>query len=280
MTTPNHFPLMPRRGSWASQLAAQETAALDTPYAAPYAQPVAMPRPSVRSVLQDWGPWDCCMALMGVCDDGIPLAARFFDAQRTSHYVFYGQDDAVLATLVMPMLYSMSVQEYGPEYWQYTILSEETTDWSMAAGAHCQGIVSPYERDGDAVIPAAAGLMEQRSMGRQRGPRYVVVLHDLGRYWHQMSINSRRNIIPLLKRGHQFGINVLVTLRYEHYPLIPKPVRRLLKHKVYGLAAMAHLPNTTTFRELGTMVTHELLPYQAWVRTDGEWMRYTAPRLG
>ena len=249
-------------------------------HAAPQPAPQLIPRPSVREVLSDWGPWACCVGLLGVCDDGIPLAAHFFDPQRTSHYVFYGQDDAILATLVEPLLYSMGAQSYGQEHWQFVILSEKTTEWQVASSAHCQGIISPYEREGDEVIPAMAGLMEQRGFGRQRGPRQIVVLHDLGRYWRQLSDDSRRDIMPLLKHGHEFGIHVLVTLRYAHHAVIPRPLRRLLRHKIYGYASTVHLPNTATFRDLGDLLQHDLQPYQAWVRADGEWMRYIAPRLG
>ncbi len=274
MNMPESLPLAPRSGWGMARNPATHPETL--------AQPQRMPlsRPTVRAVLREWGPWVCCMALLGMCEDGIPLAARFFDPQRTSHYLFYGQDDAVLALLVEPLLYSTTVQGYGPEHWQFVILSEETTEWDVAESPHCQGVISPYERAGDELIPAMAGIMEQRSFGRHRGPRYLVVLHDIGRYWKQMSEDTHYDIVPLLKRGHEFGIHVIATLRYEHYPLVPKAVRQLLRHKIYGYAASAHLPNTAAFREMTSLLSYDLLPHQAWVRADGEWLRYTAPRLG
>ena len=273
MNSQDYLPMMQYPGWRANPITTPSSSAM-------LAQQQRVYRPTVREILREWGPWVCCTALMGVCDDGIPLAARFFDPERTSHYVFYGQDDIVLANLVEPLLYSMGAQDYGREHWQFTILSEGTTEWRVASSSHCKGIISPYERDGDEVIPSMAGEMEQRSFGRHRGPLHIVVLHDLGRYWRQMNEDSRRTLIPLLKRGHEFGIHVLVTLRYMHHPIVPKPGRRLLRHKIYGHASLAHLPNVAAFRELGDLLYHDLLPYQAWVRADGEWMRYTAPRLG
>ncbi|HFC09651.1 MAG TPA: hypothetical protein ENJ54_07385 [Chloroflexi bacterium] len=237
-------------------------------------------RPTVRAVLREWGPWLCCMALMGVCDDGIPLAMRLHDPKRAGHYLFYGQDDRVLATLVEPILYSMTVQEWGPEHWQFLILSEQSTEWQVERSKHCKGVISPHERDGNEVIPAMAGLMEQRSFGRHRGPQYVVVLHDLGRYWKRLSEDARYDLVPLLQRGHEFGVHVVASVRYEHYHALPQEVRRLFRQKVYGFADDAHLPNTSAFRDMTNMLYYDLMPYQAWVRSGGEWMRYTAPRLG
>ncbi len=237
-------------------------------------------RPGVRAVLHEWGPWICCMALMGVCDDGIPLAMRLYDPKRAGHYLFFGQDDRVLATLIEPILYSTTVQEWGPEYWQFLLLSEQSTEWQVERSPYCKGVISPHARDGSEVIPSFAGLMEQRSFGRHRGPQYLVVLHDLGRYWQRLSEDARYDLVPLLQRGHEFGIHVLASVRYEHYNVLPQEVKRLFRQKVYGFADNAHLPNTPAFRDMTNMLYYDLLPYQAWVRSGGEWMRYTAPRLG
>jgi len=237
-------------------------------------------RPTVRGVLRKWGPWICCMTLMGVCDDGIPLAMRLYDPKRAGHYLFYGQDPMVLATLVEPVLYSMTVQEWGPEHWQFLILSTQSTEWLVEGSEYSKGLISPYERDGSEVIPAFAGLMEQRSFGRHRGPQYVVVLHDLGRYWQHLTEDARYDLVPLLQRGHEFGIHVVATLRYEHYNVLPREVKKLFRQKVYGFADNEHLPNTSAFRDMTNMLYYDLVPYQAWVRAGGEWMRYTAPRLG
>lgn len=241
---------------------------------------IAARRPTVRAVLREWGPWICCMALMGVCDDGIPLAMRLHDPKRASHYIFYGQDDRVLATLVEPILYSMTVQEWDERHWQFLILSEQSTEWQVERSAHCKGVISPWEHDGPEVIPSFAGLMEQRSFGRHRGPKHVVVLHDLGRYWKHLGEDAQQDLVPLLQRGHEFGIHVLATLRYEDYQVVPQAVRRLLRQKVYGFAADDFLPNTPAFRDMTNMLYYDLLPYQAWVQSGSEWMRYTAPRLG
>jgi hypothetical protein len=222
----------------------------------------------------------CCTALMGVCDDGVPLVMRLHDPQRAGHYVFYGQDDRVLATLVEPVLYSMTVQDWGPAHWQFLVLSEQSTEWQVETSPFCKGVISPHAHDGDEVIPAMAGLMEQRSFGRHRGPQYVVVLHDLGRYWRRLGEDARYDLVPLLQRGHEFGIHVFATLRYEHYAVLPPRVRRLFEQKVYGFADNGHLPNAPAFRSLTNMLYYDLTPYQAWVRSGGEWIRYTAPQLG
>ncbi len=272
MTTLNSLPL-PRRS--AATLGRRDRAA------ATRARPLAFPRQTVRQILGEWGPWVCCMGLMGMCDDGIPLAARFFDPKKSSHYIYYGQDDMVLATLVEPLLYSMTVQEYGPQHWQYAIVSAETTEWAVEGTPwNKSGIISPYSSAGREVIPAMAGLMEQRSIGRHRGPQYIVLLHDLGQYWANLGDDTHYDILPLLERGHEFGIHVIATVRYTDNERIPKAVRRLLAHKIYGYADDAHLPNTSAFRNMTNLLYYDLQPWQAWVQADGEWMRFSAPRLG
>lgn len=237
-------------------------------------------RPTVRQVLREWGPWVCCMALIGVCDDGIPLAMRLYNPDRAQHYLFFGQDDRVLATVVEPILYSMTVQNWGPEHWQFLILSEQSTEWQVEHSPFCKGVISPWEHDGPEVIPAMAGLMEQRGFGRHRGPQYVVVLHDLGRYWERIGEDARYDLVPLLQRGHEFGIHVVATLRYEHYRVVPAEVRRLFQHKLYGFADNANLPNTPAFRNLTNMLYYDLTPYQVWARSNGGWVRSTAPTIG
>jgi len=266
------------RHSWA--LRPRGTTIPDRATASPQARLATHRRPTVRGLLAEWGPWICCMALMGMCEDGIPLAMRLYDPKKATHYLFFGQDDGVLATLVEPILYSMTVQEYGPEHWAFTIVSEETTEWSVANSSHAKGMISPYERDGRAVIPTFAGLMEQRSFGRHRGPKYVLVLHDIGEWWHTLDEDSHKDIIPLLRQGHEYGIHVVATLRYEQYDVLPREVRRLFQQKVYGYTNTEHLPNTTNFREIANLLYYELAPWQAWVSADGEWLRYTAPRVG
>jgi len=219
---------------------------------------------TVREILDEWGPWTCCMALMGVCNDGIPLAARFYDPKRASHYVFYGD---TTDNLIRPVLWSMAAQEYGPEYWQYTIVSPENVAWP--ATTHMRGhVVSPWSRDAMYVIPSAAGLVEQRMIGRQRGPRHVVVLHDLGKYWRELGDDTHNTMTYVLRNGHKTGVNVLVTLRYEHKNRLPSVVRKLLRHKVYGAAS----------NPIGAPVdVSSLAANEAMVKSDGRWLRYTAP---
>ena len=275
MTTLNGLPLSRRTGSGISRFG-RPTTAMNV-----QSRLQAMPRRTVTQILAEWGPWVCCMGLMGMCEDGIPLAARFFDPKKSSHYVYYGQDDMVLATLVEPLLYSMTVQGYGPEHWQYAIVSERTTEWAIEGTPwNKSGIISPYENSGREVVPAMAGLMEQRSFGRHKGPQYIVLLHDLGRYWENLGNDTHYDIIPLLERGHEFGIHLIVTLRYTDNDRIPKAVRRLLGHKIYGYADSDHLPNVSAFRNMTNLLYYDLQPWQAWVQADGEWLRFTAPRLG
>ncbi len=220
------------------------------------------------------------MALLGECEDGIPLAARFYSHKEASHFAFYGQDDVVLATLVEPMLYSMTVQNWNVKDSQFVIVTERTTEWSVADSEYCRAVASPYREDGESVISQFAGLVEQRKMGRfPLHPRYVLVLHDLGQYWDYWGDDPKRDIIPLLREGHKFGVNVVASIRYEDYNKIPQAVRKLLRQKVYGYASARRLPNSTAFRQISGVLSAEIAPYQAWVRSEGEWMRYTAPMM-
>ena len=244
------------------------------------ASPPAPPRrPTVSGVLREWGPWPCCMALLGECEDGVPLAARFYSPKEVSHFIFYGQDDVVLAALVEPLLYSLTVQEETtPKDAQFIIVSERTTEWNVADSEHCGALLSPYRRNGESIISRMAGLAEQRMMGQvPLSPRYLLVLHDLGRYWDYWRSDPKRDIIPLLRDGHKFGINVVASIRYEDYEKIPEKVRSLLRQKVYGYSSVRRLPNNSAFRQIGSVLSAEIAPYQAWVRSEGRWMRYTTP---
>jgi len=235
-------------------------------------------RPAVTEILDLWGPWPCCMGLIGECEDGVPLAARFYSPEEASHFVFYAQDDVVLATLVEPLLYSTTVQGWKKNDFQFIIVSERTTEWSVAESEYCAALLSPYRRNGESIIPRMAGLAEQRTMGQfPLSPRYVLLLHDLGRYWDYWRSEPKRDIIRLLRNGHKLGINVIASIRYEDYNKIPEEVRSLLRQKVYGYARSSHLPNNSAFRQIGSVLSAEIAPYQAWVRSEGKWMRYTAP---
>ncbi len=235
-------------------------------------------RPAVTEILEIWGPWPCCMGLIGECEDGIPLAARFYSPKEASHFVFYGQDDVVLATLVEPLLYSMTVQNWEKSKFQFIIVSERTTEWNVSESEYCASLLSPYRRNGESIISRMAGLAEQRMMGQvPLSPRYLLVLHDLGRYWDYWRSDPKRDIIPLLRDGHKFGINVVASIRYEDYEKIPEKVRSLLRQKVYGYSSVRRLPNNSAFRQIGNVLSAEIAPYQAWVRSEGKWMRYTTP---
>ena len=246
------------------------------------AGPPASPRrPTVSGVLREWGPWICCMALLGECDDGVPLAARFYSPKEASHFVFFGQDDIVLAALIEPLLYSLTVQEETtPKDAQFIIVSERTTEWNVSDSEHCGALLSPYRRNGESIISRMAGLAEQRMMGQvPLSPRYLLVLHDLGRYWDYWGDDPKRDIIPLLREGHKLGVNVIASIRYEDYEKVPGKVRSLLSQKVYGYSSAQRLPNSTAFRQISGVLSAEIAPYQAWVRSEGEWMRYTAPMM-
>ena len=244
------------------------------------AQPTPAPRrPAVTEILETWGgQWPCCMGLLGECEDGIPLAARFYSPKEASHFVFYGQDDVVLATLVEPLLYSMTVQDWKKSDFQFIIVSERTTEWSVAKSEYCSALLSPYRRVGESIVARMAGLAEERATGVvPLRPRILLVLHDLGRYWDYWHSEPKRNIIPLLRNGHKLGINVVASVRYEDYDKIPQTVRSLLRQKVYGYADASRLPDTPEFRQVGRVLSADIAPYQAWVRSEGKWMRYTTP---
>ena len=254
-------------------------------------------RPTVSAVLAEWGPWTCCMALLGVCEDGIPLAARWTQPRKASHYLYLGGDEMTLATLVEPMLYSIACQgrvprkyagapdaskyAYGRDRIRYAIVSPPSTWWSreVAQAEHCAGIVPPESAEGRKLLSALRVTMRTRLKGRAKTPNVqtIVVLHDLGAYWNRWDDEAREAWRDVLARGHTVGIHLVVTLRYEHLADWEAP---LPGQKLYGAAGSQPLPNLPIVRDLAAMGLGDLPAYMGMARSAGRWMKFVAPSVG
>ncbi|HFC10134.1 MAG TPA: hypothetical protein ENJ54_09850 [Chloroflexi bacterium] len=254
-------------------------------------------RPTVSAVLKRWGPWKCCMALLGVCEDGVPLAARWTQPRKASHYLYLGGDEMTLATVVEPLLYSIAYQgkvpprfagapdasryAYGRDRIRYAIVSPPSTWWSrgVAEAEHCAGIVPPESEEGRKLLAALRITMHTRLKGRAKTPQVqtIVVLHDLGAYWHKWDDEAREAWRDVLARGHTVGIHLVVTLRYSHLVDWEAP---LPDRKLYGAAGSQPLPNLPIVRDLAAMGLGNLPAYMGMTRSGGRWMKFVAPSIG
>ncbi len=254
-------------------------------------------RPTVSAVLNEWGPWTCCMALLGVCEDGVPLAARWTQPRKASHYLYLGGDEMTLATVVEPLLYSIAYQgkvpprfagapdasryAYGRDRIRYAIVSHGTQWDARVVGApHCAGVAAPESEDGRNLLPMLNTMMKVRQGGRAKTPQVqtIVVLHDLGAWAGAWSGEAWALWPSLLAEAHRVGIHLVVTMRYEH---LQAWEGKLPRQVLYGVPAPGQaLPNTPKFRNLMALGLAAMLPYEGVVKAEQAWHRFTAPAIG
>jgi len=244
---------------------------------------VVRSRPTVKGVLKRWAhTWRCCMGLLGVCDDGIPLAARFTNPERGTHWLYAAGDEATLALLVEPLLYSIAAQpEYGRDRIRYAIVSHGTQwDARVVEAPHCAGVAAPESEDGRNLLPMLNTMMKVRQGGRAKTPQVqtIVVLHDLGAWAGAWSGEAWALWPSLLAEAHQVGIHLVVTMRYEH---LQAWEGKLPRQVLYGAPAPGQpLPNTPKFRNLMALGLAAMLPYEGVVKADQAWHRFTVPAIG
>jgi len=258
-------------------------------------------RPSVADVLAKWGPWVCCMALLGVCEDGIPLAARFFDSRRNGHYVFFADDAAAQTALVEPVLYSVVVQGrkynhwmregdgYGPERWSFAIFSSNAVAWNgrVREAPHCGGVYAPASDAGRGVALSLRGVVERRLALAAQGdahqvpePMMLVVLHDIGSFWASLPADVQGAWLAVAQHGRRAGVFLLTTVRYGDVGLLPKAFLRHHRMRLFG-RSLGRLPDAAIFRDVmraGADLA-SLPDGMALVKTEGTWMRYMTPSL-
>ncbi len=267
------------------------------PYPAPATVEPAIP--TVSSVVSRWGPWTPGMVVLGVADDGLPIAGRLWQKwhKRLDHLLIWGANDYILLRVLEPVLYSMVFQmtRYGDDFkgynepmgkdtWQYLIISPRSaTAWHplVAASPLCRGHVQPTP---DLLEHAFGRLMTTVRKRYQRGPThdgreywpwFILVLDDFGQYADAISQKGRMYFQTLLDQGKEVGIHIFVTARYtdaDHVPLIPSRV------SMYGAVGDVDLASLPQFR--GLEAAMGLPPHRVYIPTESGLMAATIPAIG
>ena len=171
--------------------------------------------PPVQSrSLPNLGPLPRYSAIIGVCEDGLPL---LFDLSNpvAGCILILGGAHTGKGQLLKSILLSAALLN-PPRDVNYYIVTPHPGNYSdLAVYDHCSGIYSSYERASRELIIELAAIAEQRKSGRHMGAMIVLAIDDLYTFIKDREFEVDLHLKWLLKHGPNNGVWCIATLQTE-----------------------------------------------------------------
>ncbi|NPV55489.1 MAG: hypothetical protein HPY76_02290 [Anaerolineae bacterium] len=230
---------------------------------------VTLKMPPLREVCRDL---PTQTAILGVCEDGIPLLLDMHDPSPGS-LLAIGESLAevrgVLAQVAASVCLTSSCHQV-----QVTVISNDVPAWQKAlAGAvaptHMRGIHSPFSLEAREKVLELARLGNSRLLGRLRQPPILLVLDDLS--WvrdadHEVQVYLRW----LLQNGPEHMIWLLASLQewaaLEMHSWLPHFGTRVFGGVQHALAKQLDAPSSMIYGTARTNGVFEVKAQEGWTR--------------
>jgi hypothetical protein len=171
--------------------------------------------PVQRRTLPNLGPLPRYSAIIGVCEDGLPL---LFDLSNPSAgcILILGSAQTGKCKLLKSILLSASLLN-SPRDVNYFLVTPDPGKFADLAGYdHCSGVYSSYERAARELIIELASIAEQRKSGRQIGAMIILAIDDLYTFLKDREFEVDLHLKWLLKNGPNNGVWCIATLKPEY----------------------------------------------------------------
>jgi hypothetical protein len=222
-------------------------------------------------------------AVIGVCDDGLPVLVDLTDPAPGALLVV--SDDDMLRTRLMRTLLQTTAVLNSPRSVQFLIFSAHPEEWrawseNQEISRHCLGIERLPVDPGDAGVEASAdrwliklaGWADQRRSGSVTGPAVVLIVDDL-RAVTALEYDARVNFDWLVKEGPGERIWPVVGLKSSQAKEMTRWVR-LFKTRLLGPAE-----DPTSLSQLAGDSEFQVESAQFAVKVQERWLKFRLPIL-
>jgi hypothetical protein len=224
-------------------------------------------------------------AILGVCDDGLPILLDLNDPAPGA--VLVASDDDVLRTRLLRALLQTCVALNSPRSVQFLILSSDPGQWQdwlakQEITRHCLGVEalpasrpsveSPPQGSPDRWLLKLGAWADQRRSGSVTGPAVVLVVDDLNAAT-QLEYDARVNFDWLVKEGPGVRIWPVVGMRTASAKELIRWVR-LFKTRLLGPAN-----DRALFGQLASEPDTTFDPAEFAVRVQDHWLAFRVPVL-
>jgi hypothetical protein len=234
--------------------------------------------PELASILERLANLPAQTAILGVCDDRLPVLLDLSDPAPGALLV--ASDDETLRLRLLRTLLQTAAALNSPRSVQFLVLSTRPEEWrawldELDISRHCLGIDSLLESSPDRWLLKLAGWADQRRTGSS-GPAVILVVDDLTAV-PQMEYDARVNFNWLVKEGPGVRIWPVGAMAVEQAPDLVRWVR-LFKTRILGPAV-----DPALYRQLASLDEQEgaalVDEMQFAVRIHDNWLKFRIPLL-
>jgi hypothetical protein len=253
--------------------------------AAPAVSPSAVPAaggeegaPELGSVLERLANLPAQTAILGVCDDRLPVLLDLSDPAPGA--ILVASDDDTLRLRLLRTLLQTAAALNSPRSVQFLVLSSAPEVWRawldhLDIARHCLGVDGLLEGSADRWLLKLSNWADQRRTG-SNGPAVILVVDDLAAV-PKMEYDARVNFDWLVKEGPAVRIWPVSALAVEDAPELVRWVR-LFKTRILGPAA-----DPALYRQLASVDEQEgaalVDETQFAVRINENWLKFRIPVL-
>lgn len=141
-------------------------------------------------------------AVLGVCEDGIPVLFDLLDDQPGPLLVI--GDRGVGKTRLLQTMIQTAISLNSPYEVKYSVVASSPDEWtqfySSSSEDHCYAFCGNFEDTAPEAIRSLMDLAEQRRSGRQMGAAHLLVIDDL-RFMAKADFETRVSLEWLFKNG-------------------------------------------------------------------------------
>jgi hypothetical protein len=158
------------------------------------------PRTTLQDVLDRLGDLPPASAVVGICEDGLPLLFDFAEPSPGS-ILIQGEHPAANTRLLQTILASAAALN-PPDKLRFTIITPNPGEYqTFERSDHCRAILSSFDRVSSELVIELAEITEQRRYGRNRGGVEILALDDLPAFVQNNDYEVNAYLKWLLKYG-------------------------------------------------------------------------------
>lgn len=214
-------------------------------------------------------------AVLGICDDGLPVLLDFTDPMPGS--VLVAGTHLPGSRQLLQLALSSTLRRTVSHDLDILVVSQDPSAWQAVnkyTGRHHLEILPIYDRISGAAILHLSRMLEQRMNGRSRGETILLFIEDVHSV-DQLDLDVQVNLQWLIDQGPQYGIWSLAGMSAKGVEKIDSFVAsfrtRILGH-VDEPGLSARLANV---RSIDTTYFHP--SQQFCVRVKQNWMNFWLP---
>jgi hypothetical protein len=234
-------------------------------------------RLTVRQMLAKYTGVPAQTAMLGVCDDGLPVLLDLTDDHPGP--ILVTADDACGKTELMQTILNTAITSNSPYEVKYSVIASNPDEWSIynnpSNSSHCMSFQGYFESGAGETIMRLAEIAEQRRVGKEEGAAILLMIDDL-RFMPKADFDVRINFEWLLKNGPSQQIWPVVSLPTQS----AMEMSRMVTY--FRTRLIGHMPASTNTRlSLYSGLDTECLEpgKQFAVRVQDQWLNFWAPAV-